>query len=306
SAGPAVTLASGSSGTVNCAVTVTVTLSEASSNFVSGDIAPANATVSGFSGSGVSYSFTLTPVSQGVFSAVVGASVCTDALGNLNSISNTLSFTFDSVPPTVTIGAPSSTITATGPVSYMVTYGAADTITLGTGDITLLSTGTATASISVTGSGTTSRTVTLSGISGDGTLGISIGAGSASDAAGNTATSAGPSASFTVGALSIAVNMGTPLTVTRSGPIDYVVTYNNAVSVTLSTGDITLMKTGTADATVLVTGSGTVTRTVTLSGVTGDGTLGIAIAAGTATGGDHVVYSADGDEDGPDSGDDRV
>src|SRR2546427_6935970 len=41
-------------------------------------------------------------------------------------------------------------------------------------------------------------------------------------------------------------------------------------------------KTGTADGTVSVTGTGT-TRTVTISGTSGDGTLGISIAAGTAT-----------------------
>ncbi|MBI5094586.1 MAG: hypothetical protein HZB26_19400, partial [Candidatus Hydrogenedentes bacterium] len=284
SAGPTVTLASGSSGSVNSAVTVTVTLSESSANLVSGDITPTNATVSGFSGGGVLYSFTLTPVSQGAFSAVIGVGVCTDTVGNPNSLSNSLGFTYDSVAPTISVGAPSATITATGPVSYTVAYGGADTVTLGTGDVTLNATGTAAATISVSGTGATSRTVTLSSITGDGTLGISIGAGTASDTAGNAAPSAGPSATFTVSSLSIAVNLSGPsASVTRSGPVDYTVTYDNAVSVTLNAGAVTLMTTGTAAATVSVTGSGTVTRTVTLSSVTGDGTLGITIAAGTAT-----------------------
>jgi len=58
-------------------------------------------------------------------------------------------------------------------------------------------TGTANATVGVSGSGTT-RTVTLSSITGDGTLGISIAAGTATDTAGNSAPAAGPSATFTV------------------------------------------------------------------------------------------------------------
>jgi large repetitive protein len=49
----------------------------------------------------------------------------------------------------------------------------------------------------VSGSGTT-RTVTITNTTGDGTIGISIAAGTASDMAGNTAGAAGPSATFIV------------------------------------------------------------------------------------------------------------
>ena len=70
--------------------------------------------------------------------------------------------------------------------------------TLSSADITLNATGNANAaSITVSGTGTT-RTVTLSTITGDGTLGISIAAGTATDTAGNTAPAAGPSATFSV------------------------------------------------------------------------------------------------------------
>src|SRR5919108_2483257 len=57
---------------------------------------------------------------------------------------------------------------------------------------------TANATVAVSGTGTATRTVTLSPITGDGTLGISIAAGTASDTAGNTAASAGPSTTFAV------------------------------------------------------------------------------------------------------------
>jgi pectate lyase len=69
--------------------------------------------------------------------------------------------------------------------------------TLTSGNVTLNATGTATGTVGITGTGTT-RTVTISSITGDGTLGISIAAGTATDAANNAAPSAGPSATFTV------------------------------------------------------------------------------------------------------------
>ena len=68
------------------------------------------------------------------------------------------------------------------------------------------------------------------------------------------------------------------------GPITYTVTYADANfnSSTLAAANITLNKTGTANGTVGVSGTG-LTRTVTISGITGDGSLGISIVAGTAS-----------------------
>jgi autotransporter-associated beta strand protein len=105
----------------------------------------------------------------------------------------------DTEPPTISIGAASETSTASGPVTYEITYGGADAITLADGDVTLNKTDTADASsVVVSGSGLTTRTVTISGITGNGTLGISIAAGTANDLVGNPAPAAGPSATFDV------------------------------------------------------------------------------------------------------------
>ncbi len=100
--------------------------------------------------------------------------------------------------PTISIGSPSASLTQGGPVTYTITYSGADTVTLANGDVTLNTTGTATGTIDVTGTDTTTRIVTLSSITGDGTLGISIAAATASDLASNTAPASGPSATFTV------------------------------------------------------------------------------------------------------------
>jgi len=64
--------------------------------------------------------------------------------------------------------------------------------------------------------------------------------------------------------------------------VTYTVTYTNASTITLSTGDVTLNKTGSANGTVAVTTAGTSVRTITISNITGIGTLNISIAANTA------------------------
>ncbi len=207
--------------------------------------------------------------------------------GTTFSPPTTTSVLVDTTAPSVSIGSPSSTFAAGGPVSFTVTYSDAhfSSATLNAGDITVNSTGTASPSIvTVTGSGTT-RTVTLSGITGDGTLGISVASGTAADTAGNTADSAGPSSFFAVDNTSPTVSISAPSAgVTAGGPVSFTVTYSDAnfSSATLNAGDITVNSIGaTSPSIVTVTGSGT-TRTVTLSGITGDGMLGISVASGTA------------------------
>ncbi len=190
----------------------------------------------------------------------------------------------DTTPPAISVSAPSVAITNDGPVNYTVTYTDAtfQSSSLSAGDITLNSTGTANASIAVTGSGAT-RTVTLSGITGDGTLGISIASGTAIDALGNLAPASNPSAIFDVDNTPPTVAIGFPSpSATRSGPVTYTVTYNDAhfdIS-TLSASDVTLNTSGTAG-TVSVTGSGSL-RSVNINSITGSGTMGISIGAGTA------------------------
>ena len=127
--------------------------------------------------------------------------------------------------------------------------------------------------------------MTLSNITGDGSLGISIAAGTATDTAGNSAPAAGPSATVMVDNTAPTITIGAPSSpITIAGPITFALTYvdtNFNVS-TLSAANVMLNVTGTASASYDVSGSGT-NWVVTLSNIAGDGTLGISIAAGTAT-----------------------
>ena len=255
-----------------------------------------DATVNAVTGSGATYWVTVTGMSSdGTVTTTVNAHGCEDPAGNGNdaSTSDDNTVIFDTTPPTVSIGEPSSTRTNTGPVTYTVTYGGADAVTLAPGDVTLNKTGSADGTVAVSGSGTGSRTVAISAITGDGTLGITIAAGTASDNAENTAVGAGPSTTFNVDNTPPTVSISEPSsTHTINGPVTYTVTYGGADAVTLVAGDVTLNKTWSADGTVAVGGSGTDSRTITISAVTGDGTLGITIAAGTAT--DNVGNTAPG------------
>ena len=91
----------------------------------------------------------------------------------------------DIIPPTVAIGQPSATITVGGTVTYSITYADSNfqASNLAAANVHLVHTGTASGTLGFDSSTGTSRVVTISGISGDGTLGIAIDAGSASDTA---------------------------------------------------------------------------------------------------------------------------
>ncbi len=107
-------------------------------------------------------------------------------------------YTIDKTAPTISIGSPSANAASCGSITYTITYTGASSISLANGNITLNTTGNASANVVVSGSGTSTRTVTLNNFTGTGTLGISIAANTATDAVGNNAAAAGPSATLTV------------------------------------------------------------------------------------------------------------
>ncbi|MCE9560483.1 MAG: hypothetical protein K8U57_00370 [Planctomycetes bacterium] len=141
-------------------------------------------------------------------SLVVSGGTLRDANGNTiaptippgHSLSSSVNLLIDTTPPTVTIETPSVPAATSGPVSYTIFYADTNfnTSTLAAADITLNKTGTANGTVSVSGGVGVSRTVTINNITGTGTLGISLAAGTASDTAGNLAPVAGPSATFNV------------------------------------------------------------------------------------------------------------
>ncbi|WP_300528965.1 Ig-like domain-containing protein [Maricaulis sp.] len=180
---PTVTITNGSVDPVSGAFTATFTFSESVTGFVVGDITPGNAALSGFSGSGDTYTATVTPSSDGAVTLDVAAGVAADQVGNTNTAATQFSVTNDQTPPTVTVSS-----TTTGPtnaaftVDIVFSESVADFVV---GDIN------ASAELSLSGfsgSGTT-YSVTATPIA-DGSATVDVNAGVASDAAGNGNTAA--------------------------------------------------------------------------------------------------------------------
>jgi hypothetical protein len=142
----------------------------------------------------------------------------------------------------------------------------------------------------VTGSGPV-YTVAVTGMTTDGAVVASIGAGVATDPAGN-ANAASTSTDNSVtwdGKPSVTINQGAgQADPTNTSPIVFTATFSEPVT-GFATGDVTLG--GTAGATTaIVSGSGPV-YTVTVSGMTGDGTVTASIAAGVAADADGALQA---------------
>ena len=101
--------------------TASITLSEPSTDFVAGDLTLTNATAT-LSGSGTSYTATLTPVADGQIALSVGAGSFTDAAGNDNTASNEVTAVFDGTPPTVSITDAPSTVNALTSFTVTITF----------------------------------------------------------------------------------------------------------------------------------------------------------------------------------------
>ncbi len=133
---PSVTLTTSASSLTNAAIPVTATFSEGVTGFgfSASDFTITNGSVtpSSFATTSSSvYTFTVTPTGDGVVTIQVPVSAAHDAAGNLSTISNTLSRTYDATAPTV-VFAPvladirdqvaNPQITNTTPVRFTATF----------------------------------------------------------------------------------------------------------------------------------------------------------------------------------------
>ncbi|MDD9180806.1 Ig-like domain-containing protein, partial [Aliivibrio sp. A6] len=82
---------------------ITITLSEASTNFVASDLSVMGGTLSTLTGSGTSYTVVFTPTANSVAAGkvTVAKDSFTDAKGNNNAAGASIDFTVDTVVPTI-------------------------------------------------------------------------------------------------------------------------------------------------------------------------------------------------------------
>ncbi len=176
----------------------TVTFSEPVAGFAAGDVSRIGTSTGGsvdVTGAGSSYEIAVTgTVSNGTIGFAVADGVAADAAGNGNVASTGPDDTvaYDTLAPTVTVdqAVGQADPTSASPVVFTVVF--SEPVTgFAPGDVTIGGTAGATTA-TVTG-GPTTFAVTVSGMTGSGTVTVSVPAGAAADAAGN------PSAASTSG-----------------------------------------------------------------------------------------------------------
>ena len=166
--------------------TLTFTLSEVSTDFVVGDVSVSGGSLSGFSGSGSSYSATFTPMaaSEGTASVLVASGVFLDAAGNTNTVSNTLSIDYDTQRPSVSVSRSGSGVLGVGG-SETLTFTLSEVSTdFVVGDVSVSG-----GSLSgFSGSGSSFSATFTPSSDAEGTASVLVASGVFSDAAGNTNT----------------------------------------------------------------------------------------------------------------------
>ncbi len=210
-----------------------------------------------------------------------------DAAGQ--TFTKTLFVTVDDItPPSVAIGIPSlSVVDQATPVSFLVYYGGASSVTLSPADISIAhSGGSSGGNITVLGTGNELRTIQIVGLQGTGSFTISIAPGTATDGL-NSAPGAGPSQVVGVNNTDVTITLGAPsLTlVNQSTATQFLVSYTGATNITLDGGDITLNHSGTTGGVANIIVVSPFQRAISVSGVQGNGSFTVSIAAGTADNG---------------------
>lgn len=215
--------------------------------------------------------------------------VMTDLAGNSSTwtdlgAGDDIEFSLSSAISSINLQNPASAVTKTTSVTWRANFSLAVS-GVGTSNFSLMPNGTATGSItSVTQVSGPVYDVKVDNVSGDGTLTLNLSNGNnITPALTSTLPFAGES--YTIDNTPPNAQMGNPsVNSTSVGPVSYNIYYGdlNLKEITLSLADITFNKTGTANGTLSLSHSGNV-YTVTISNITGSGTLGISVAAGTAS-----------------------
>ncbi|MDD8024447.1 MAG: Ig-like domain-containing protein [Paracoccaceae bacterium] len=259
---PAISIAA-FTGPLNGAQTAIITLSEPSTTFTLADLSVTNATAT-LTGSDSSYTAVLTPTADGPVTLSVAAGTFTDAAGNPNTASNTVSMTYDGTAPSISIAA------FTGPANGV--QSAVITLSEPASDFTLSDLSLTNATATLSGSGA-SYTAVLTPLA-DGDVVLSVAAGRFTDAAGN-ANTASNTVTMTYDGTAPAVTLSTPATST-AGASTFPVTVQFSEPVTGFEITDLLVANGTATA---LSGSGSDYNVTVQASGAGDTSVSVPVAA---------------------------
>ena len=150
----------------NSAFDVTITFSEDVTEFEKGDVTVGNGSVTAFSGSGASYTATITPAATGTVTVDVAENAARDAVIHGNTAASQFSVMADLKRPTVTIAGP--TDDQTGAFDVTITFSEDVTgfeqsdITVGNGSVTAFSGSGASYTATITPTASKTTTVDVS------------------------------------------------------------------------------------------------------------------------------------------------
>jgi hypothetical protein len=176
---PAVRISTTVSSPTNAtSIPIRAVFSEAVVGLTQSDILVTNGTVTGLSGSGRVYTFTVEPTADGVVILRLPSAIAHDAAGNNNFASNSLSIASDSTAPGAVVSSTSANPTNSSAIPFRVTF--QQTVTGFTAGDPIITNGTITG---FTGSGNTYRFQVIP--TSDGPVSVRVPAGVAQDLAGN-------------------------------------------------------------------------------------------------------------------------
>ncbi len=268
-------------------IPVTVTFSESVTGLEINDfsISGGGATITSLTGSGSVYQINILPVMSATIYIELPIAAALDAAGNPSFASNELEIVYNTAPTDalgVSIAGPTPSLGSFATeFVWTVNYTGAWTVDLNA--VTLLGTDNAGCSAVISGSGTSQRTITMSGCTGNGTVGFSIASGSAHDLDGNPAE-AKVSGYATVSnePPSLTIGNPSPTSGNSSTTFAWAVSYTGASNVTLSASDVNIHGVSVG-CLVSIIGSGVSSREVHLTGCAGYGNISISLDAGTAS-----------------------
>jgi hypothetical protein len=267
---PAVTISTSAPAITNLSpITYTASFSEDVTTFSIQDITVTNGTAGNFTQvSASNYTFEITPTADGVVEVSVAQGVAQDLAHNLNSASNVVTLTYDSVQPIVTLSSSASPSTNTSPIPVSIVF-SEPVQNLSIEDISVVN-GVAG---NLSGSGAT-YSVDITPAS-EGSVSISLPSGAALDAAGNNSAASNVlTIIYDLIRPSVTVSSSAP-SPTKDAPIPFTITFSE-VPVGFASSDITV----TGGSVVSFTGTGA-TRAITVQPA-GQGDVGISIGADVA------------------------
>ncbi len=232
------TLPIGDSATSMSPISVYIEFSEVVTGFEASDIVVGNGTVSDFVGFTTLYDISITPTTEGLVTISVPAGVAVDSSGNPNVASDTVSFTYDTTRPSVTVEQASSQSDPTNlvPIHFTAVFSESlDGMSLHPGCIQVSGTEAIGAIPMITEIAPFDQTaydISLIGMFSDGTLSVSIQADCVYDAAWNSnfaSTSVDNTVTYDTTHVSVVITSSEP-DPTNASPIPLTFTFSKDVT----------------------------------------------------------------------------